>query len=243
MNSLTRSAGPNGVPVADTAPKLIYFAERRPEMDSAAFRARWREHARLGMSMPRWVNITRYSHCDTVDAPSDRIPVTWCDGVAVVVYQSEAHRLRHVSDTSATPLMKADERETFARPVRDVAIVTESHTFMPCAPGGGKLFLRLWRRSGCTPEDFREWWMETAGPALLKSLEKNSAGAGYVQNHARSDVTDRLCDCVDEIGYDETDACDRAIADVLDALSSIRGHLGDVRAIWTWETVLHDAEK
>jgi hypothetical protein len=100
---------------------LIYRAERHPRFDRAGFRARWRAHAALGMSQRRWRNILRYNHCDPID---DAAP--W-DGVALLWYRSEAARQAHLADAEAGSIMRTDEAETFARPVRGFATLVEEH--------------------------------------------------------------------------------------------------------------------
>lgn len=52
-------------------PKLIYLAQRRPDLSREGFVTLWRQHGALGMSRPRWKNIARYAHCDVLDAGAD----------------------------------------------------------------------------------------------------------------------------------------------------------------------------
>jgi hypothetical protein len=128
--------------------KLIYRAERHPALDRSGFRERWRQHARLGMSQPRWTNIRRYAHCDPID---ERAP--W-DGVALLWYRDENARLRHVADPGAGAIMRADEAETFARAVRAFStLVTETPPVSPRA-ASYKLFVFIWRDDGPTRDAF-----------------------------------------------------------------------------------------
>ena len=225
-------------------PKLIYFAERRPDMDRDAFRARWREHARLGMSMPRWSNIHRYVHCDAVELPGLRMPAIRCDGVAAVWYRSEASRLKHVADRSAGPVLKRDERETFARPVREVAVLTGEHPIVPFGGERRKLFLRVRRNPQIGPADFRAWWLGKAALQVTKLLSETGPGCGYAQNHARpadEDAPEPLCDCVDEIAAADAARVDALLAGPIRDMAGFSDHVRDLAGIWTEETVLHPA--
>lgn len=229
------SAAPTG------HPKLIYFAARPPGLDPVGFRARWRQHARLGMSMPRWCNIQRYVHCDSVELVGTALPIAWCDGVAMVWYRSEESRLAHISDRSAAPVMKRDERETFARPVREASLLAEEHVLRACKPARYKLFLRLRARPDRSGPAFRDWWLGVMGPGLLQRLDAVDACRGYVQSHARAPDAGRgipapLCDCVDELACDHPERVDAALSA---AIAGAAEHLAEVKAIWTEETVLY----
>jgi hypothetical protein len=106
-------------------PKLIYIAQRHPRCAPGEFTHRWRQHAALGMSQPRWSNVARYLHCDRVEGPLPGVPTTECDGVAIVAYRSEAHRRAHIATEEARRTMKADELHTFAQPVSQTSLLTQ----------------------------------------------------------------------------------------------------------------------
>lgn len=225
-------------PEPTAQPKLIYFAERLPQFDRASFRSRWREHARLGMSMPRWRNIQRYVHCDSLEPPNSSLPTAWCDGVAMIWYRSEESRLDHVTDSTSGPRMKRDERETFARPVREVAALCAEHVFKPCEAARYKLFLRVWRKPAQSLESFRAERLAEHGPRLLRRLEAEGLCRGYVQNHARAEapahsVPPPLCDCVEELACDDATACAALLRPLLEEDAA------EVRAVWTEETLLY----
>lgn len=230
-------------PAATGRPKLIYFAERRTGFDRDGFRERWRQHARLGMSMERWSNVHRYAHCDSVEATGTGLPVAWCDGVAMVWYRSEEARLNHLSDRTAATVLKRDERETFARPVRDVSVLTGEHVFRPCDSAPMKLFLRVWAHPDRPRRDFRDWWLRAFGPRFLMRLDENEQGCGYVQNHARAsasaDDPPPLCDCVDEIACADAGRTGASIQEALAGLADMASYVADIKAIWTNETVLY----
>lgn len=231
---------------ASDHPKLIYFAERRAAMDAAAFRARWRQHARLGMSMPRWRNIQRYAHCDAISIPDSLLPIDWCDGVGIVWYRDEARRLNHVTDSSAAPVMKQDETEAFARPVREVALLADEFILQPCADAPRKLFLRIWREPTLALTEFRSWWLTEAGSELWQRLAEVKTVQGYVQNHARladsAYAPPPLCDCVDEIACADVAACESVLRQAIVELRGFGDRVSAYKAIWTTETILHDAQ-
>lgn len=223
-------------------PKLIYFAERPKGVDPEGFKARWRQHARLGMSQPRWSNVARYVHCDAIAVADAALPPGPCDGVAMVWYRSEETRLAHVSDRDAGPVMKRDEADTFARPVREVAALCEEDVLRPCTPARYKLFLRLWAPEGQPREEFQAVWLERFTPRLLANLDAAKACRGYIENRARGEdsgqaVPPPLCDEIAEIA---TSVPQAAAVAVRLSLDEVAGSFDTVDAIWTEETVLYD---
>ncbi|MBM3481511.1 MAG: hypothetical protein FJX69_20265, partial [Alphaproteobacteria bacterium] len=122
--------------------KLVYRAERHPGFDREGFRARWRRHAALGMGQERWTNILRYAHCDPLDAGAP-----W-DGVALLWYRDEAARLAHVADADARATMRADEAQTFARPVREFSTLVEEVRISGDGHAPLRHFVFLWRAPG-----------------------------------------------------------------------------------------------
>jgi hypothetical protein len=124
-------------------PKLIYLARRHPALDREAFRERWREHARLGMSRPRWVNIARYVHCDIVPPEAQLEP--WRgdqDRVGMIWHRSPAHRRAHLADAGSRSEMEADEAATFSRPiVEDCLLAREQVRVAPPPDADWKLIL------------------------------------------------------------------------------------------------------
>jgi hypothetical protein len=162
----------------DFQPKLIYLARRHPALDREGFRARWREHARLGMSRPRWTNIARYVHCDIVEPPPalrDRLGDQ--DGVGIIWHRSPRHRAAHIADTRSRGEMEADEAATFSRPiVEDCLVAREEMMIEPQAGATWKLiaFLESARPLPCPatavghvrnlalpPEKGRAWGLES----------------------------------------------------------------------------------
>ena len=231
--------------LATDHPKLIYFAERPTEMDADAFCGRWREHARLGMSMSRWRNIQRYAHCDAIATPGSRLPISWCDGVGIIWYRDEVRRLNHVTDNSAGPMMRQDEREAFARPVHEVALLADEFILLPCADTSRKLILRLWRQPAIKCAEFRTWWLTEVGHELARRLATIDSIKGYMQNHTRLVETayapESLCDCVDEIACEDATACEAVLIQLFDELHGFGDYISSFKAIWTNETILHGA--
>lgn len=107
-------------------PKLIYLAQRRPDMTREQFIARWRQHGLLGMSKPRWANIARYVHCDVLDAGTEFPGISNdYDGVGLIWHKSQEARSAHRADVSSQREMEADERETFREPVVNFCLLAE----------------------------------------------------------------------------------------------------------------------
>jgi hypothetical protein len=124
---------------ADFEPKLIYLARRQPTLTRAEFRDRWRRHGALGMSRPRWKNISQYVHCDVLDDSG-------YDGIGLIWHRSPAHRAAHLADTSSRLDMERDEQETFSRPIVEDCLLAREHVIQPVATRWGsaaRLFLFL----------------------------------------------------------------------------------------------------
>ncbi len=107
-------------------PKLIYLVRRNPALSRDAFTARWREHAMVGMSLPRWCNIARYVHVDGV-APTDaeRDVLASHDAIGMVWHKSPAHRAAHLADRGSRTAMERDEIACFASPIVTCCLVAE----------------------------------------------------------------------------------------------------------------------
>jgi hypothetical protein len=181
------------------------------------------------MSQKRWTNILRYTHCDPLDesAPGD--------GVALLWYRDEEARLRHVGDEMARATMRADEAETFARPVREFSILVDEVIFASSASAAIKRFDFVWRAPSMSRAEFRQWWERDYGPRRLVALAALPGFLGLVQNHAHSaaELAGFGLDCD---GIEESDWA---------APIQLRGepsaNIGRSMPIWTREVVLSDA--
>jgi hypothetical protein len=127
--------------IATERPKLIYVAARHPRYSHDTFIARWRQHAALGMSQPRWRNVARYLHCDWIEGLPASAPSMQCDGVAIVVYRSERARQAHIADEFARRTMKQDELDTFAQPVANTSLLLREKIERPGRLDGFRLFV------------------------------------------------------------------------------------------------------
>jgi hypothetical protein len=169
-------------------PKLIYFAERHPNFDRAGFRVRWRAHGALGMRLPRWRNVLRYTQCDRIDAEFDVPGELGYDGVATVVFRGEAERLAHIADPDGR-LTKADEAETFAKPVRDVSALTRPMLMLPHR-SGAPMRLFVARRTAPAPDSV----------SFLAEF-----GCGHECNLVRPDAPNALkLEVIDEVSIPES---------------------------------------
>lgn len=222
--------------MTERRPKLIYFAERHPGFDSESFTRRWRQHARLGMSMARWVNIHRYVHCEPIDTdlPAS-VTRRAADGVALLWYRSQASRQRHISDQEARAIMKGDEAETFARPVADVSIMVDETVHRPAPVHAATLFLLYLRRPGITAADFTRY-RRTALPARIA---RAFPAIGYTQNvPAEPRTTAGLAvDGIDEIAVSEPARLDlEALGEVLASVD-----MADMSGLWARQMPLFQA--
>lgn len=223
------------------SPKLIYFAERHPRFDAAGFHQRWRDHGRLGMSLPRWRNIARYTQCERVVGRLEGVEIA-CDGVATVTFRSEEARLAHIADPDGA-VTKADEVETFARPVRDLSVLTEPHVVRAAAADmRTKVFVAVRRSDGVEPENFARAWTGDVAMVIADRLAASGSPHGYVQNVRRDDWAALGigfdADCVDEIAAGDPavawPAYGEAVADA--AAQVCRG----ISFVVTRETLLSD---
>jgi hypothetical protein len=225
---------PAAAAAASERPKLIYRAERNPALGQSQFTARWRQHARLGMSQPRWSNIHRYAHCDPIEEPPQSAGS--CSGIALIWYRSEAHRLRHVADPAARAIMQADEADTFARPVREFSILVREIVRAPQSDAAARCFVFLRRAPRISRDAFQAHIAEDWGARRLRELSQLSGFSGYVQNLALPDMEAQgfglAFDAIEEISC--TAPCALPALDDDTVLAS--------ETIWTREVVLYAAQ-
>lgn len=223
-------------------PKFIYFAERHPSFDRDGFRQRWRQHGRLGASLPRWKNVARYAQCDRIDGGLEGTEID-CDGVATVLFHSETTRLAHIADPDGA-ITKADEAKTFARPVRSFSVLTEPHVVLRCGSTvTTKIFVAICRRQGREAECFAERWTGEVSRAVEKHFGEEGLSSAYVQNLRRADWAAGgvgfEADCIDEIATADPVTAWRVYRSTLtNAASDL---IRDIRFVLTSETVLSDA--
>lgn len=153
-------------------PKLIYLTARHPELSRSAFVHRWRQHAALGMSRPRWINIERYVHCDVLTPPTPLPDVSNIyDGVGMIWHRSTTHRSTHLADTTSKVEMEADDAATFARPINECCLLAEEHeifSFSGAAVSTIKLF-RFARLADDTPMSALHHLVMTARTAVAQN--------------------------------------------------------------------------
>lgn len=207
-------------------PKLVYVAQRHPRYTHEAFIRRWRQHAALGMSQPRWRNVVLYLHCDRVDGLPPGVPTIDCDGVAVVVYRSEQARQAHIADEAARRTMKQDELDTFAQPVANTSLLLREDVERAGPLEGFRLFVFWSPASGHGParEPMTERWRR-----LL-----SHAGVAFTRNHPTGLIGNWECAHVDEMTNADLEPLCR-LAAALDATVE-----GEARAVLTRTVVLHD---
>lgn len=223
-------------------PRLLYFASRNPKLMEAEFPKRWRQHGALGMSMARWRNVSLYVQCDRMDGPDMGVPELSCDGVAIVRFRSEEARLSHIGDREASAIMKADERETFAQPVREVSVLSDIQEGLDDEIGPLKFFMCVRRSSGGSVDRFHADWTTRITRPMTAALQAHSIAFSHNQNVARPDFPDAAtgpyCDLVEE--FDCTDPAAFANS-VRSILSGCPVELASFTAVWTAPRVLHRA--
>ena len=181
-------------------PKLIYFAEKNQKFDYLDFKEKWRDHAKLGMSMPRWKNIYKYSHCDPIFLNKRFMN---CDGVGIVWYRSEVSRRKHLADNVSRSFLKEDEKLTFARPVKEFSMLADEYIFNSIKLKKYKLFIKVWKSQRLNYKDFKTKWLNDSSAQIIENLNYKANQIGYIQNHFTShdktELNQTLCDCIDEI--------------------------------------------
>lgn len=224
-------------------PKLIYLARRNPTLSREAFTSRWRRHGALGMSMPRWVNIRRYVHCDVTQPGIPGVDNSY-DGVGLIWHRSPEARARHRADNSSQGVMEADEAETFAEPVYNFCLLAQEFALKDAGSGPVKLIRFVERADGVAKGDFERAWQGAYAAVLLQAPQVEAHVQRYVQNHVlppeRPPRWGLAADCVDEYWF----ASMREATSALEAMRQLaqreRGLVS--RSIWvaTNEVVLHD---
>lgn len=223
-------------------PKLIYLARRNPALTRADFTARWRQHGALGMSMPRWVNIRRYAHCDVQQFGVDGVSEDY-DGVGLIWHRSAEARARHRGDNSSQGQMVEDEALTFAEPVYNSCLLAEESVLRSRGVGPVKLIHFIDRSKAITGDAFALAWRRQYAPAMLQETASGDV-LRYVQNHVlppeRPGGWGLRSDCVDEFWFESREKAVAAFV-AINALGKIEGELVS-RSIWvaTNEVILHD---
>ena len=224
-------------------PKLIYLARRKPDLTREGFTARWRQHGALGMSMPRWVNIRRYAHCDVTPLGIPGIDDSY-DGIGLIWHRSPEARKRHRADNSSIAVLEADEMHTFAELVSKFCLLAREVVVQEGRSGPVKLFRFVERTNAVSKEEFEKSWVESHAPPGLGIPELSSTVLRYVQNHTlpaeHYGPWGLKSDCVDEFWFEDRKALERVHA-------ALQGQEGRERAliknsIWvaTNEVVLYD---
>ena len=151
------------------------------------------------MAQARWTNILRYAHCDPLDAGAP-----W-DGVALLWYRDEAARLSHVADAGARATMRADEAETFARPVREFSTLVGEVRVAGDGSGPIRHFVFLWRAPGIGRADFQARLLGLAArrrDALARIAGFRGLSLGLARDEAELDGFGLDCDAIEESAWD-----------------------------------------
>jgi len=151
------------------------------------------------MGQERWTNILRYAHCDPLDAGAP-----W-DGVALLWYRDEAARRAHVADAGARATMRADEAETFARPVREFSTLVEEVRISGDGHAPLRHFVFLWRAPGLDRAAFQARLRDGAarrGDALARIAGFRGLSLDLARAEAELDGFGLDCDAIEESSWD-----------------------------------------
>lgn len=189
-------------------PKFIYLARRNPELSAHQFRLRWREHAAMGMRMPRFKNIWRYVQCDLLPIPLD-VPdgCNGYDGIGMSWYRSQRARVAHQADREATATLARDQDEVFAERVTKSSMLAREIVLRKSAEASGKIVVLLRKKEGLNGDQFSEYCRTVRGPRLLGLPAFKSHARDYVQNvpisRDQGGEPNLDWDCIEEIGLSD----------------------------------------
>jgi EthD domain len=172
-------------------PKLIYFGPFEKGRERGAFRARWRQHAKLAETLPFWDLIPRYTQFDVLDAAEtggvgtalgqtdeDRF-----GGVGAIWYESAA-ALATIPDDPGLETMRTDEREVFGEELLENFFTTREHAFLDSGESAVTLIALLHRAPGISREEFQARWREQ-GRRLTPTLSEHADT--WIQNEASAE--------------------------------------------------------
>lgn len=227
--------------------KYIYLARRHPSLDRSGFTARWRRHGALGMSMPRWSNVRRYVHCDTLPQAA-HIPGIRdeYDGVGMIWYHSAVSRTSHTRDHASQHAMEADEAETFDEPVVNFGVLCTEQVVHDLAPTGIKLIRFMFRPQSVSESLFDAAW-ERHTIAMLRLANAEGGLRRYVLNRPlppeRQEGWGLDVRGIEELWFDDVEALERmhyTIHAGLDTGAAYDGLWLRTISVVTNEVVLHD---
>lgn len=236
--------------MTELQPKLIYLARRHPALTRTEFTARWRRHGALGMSLLRWKNIARYTHCDALPAPRLTSALAAdIDGIGIIWHRSAAARAAHIADTGSREAMEQDERETFDRPIVETCAVTRESLLLE--PNAAQAPLKITRFLTAHGEGHRDdIAKELQERAEQKREHLRKAGLetrGHILNRPlspeRSDRWGLNVDCIEELWFDGVETAVGA-AEELSANRKLDGNVpaGCIQVL-TNEVVLYDVRQ
>jgi hypothetical protein len=198
----------------DYQPKLIYLARRNPSLTRSEFVLRWRQHAALGMSKPRWRNIARYVHCDVLSLPQPVGDITHdFDAIGMIWHRSPAARIAHLADSSSRLQMEQDEAQTFAEPIVNDCLVAREHVLQaPSEVDAGTVKLtRFWHGAAVDAVD-----RSTAPQSDLSRVQREVRG--HVVNRPlapeRGSAWGLSCTVVEEIWFADAAAALASLAQI-----------------------------
>jgi hypothetical protein len=186
--------------------KIIYFAPRPEGRSLEDFRARWREHGKLGMSLPLWEQIGRYKQLDALTPAESGLPLEGIaataedslGGVGQIWVRSDEAMAKIWADPDVRR-MEVDEEETFGRQLGSLQMPTREAVILDQGQPAAFSFLSVIHRTpGVSREEFSDRWADS-GAKFAESPEFTDHLAHYIQNRVM-DGSDEA-DGVVELGF------------------------------------------
>lgn len=117
--------------------KLIYAAQRNPNLSPSDFIRRWRRHGAFTMSLPNWEHALTYVQALPLPAtkPND------IDAIAIYSAQDTLFDDTSRAGQDLISAIEADERETFATQIPAVAMWVSEQTIKAGPFGGFGLYV------------------------------------------------------------------------------------------------------
>jgi hypothetical protein len=186
--------------------KVIYFAPRPEGRSLEDFRARWREHGKLGMSLPLWEWIGRYKQLDALTPEESGLPLEGIaataedrlGGVGQIWVRSDEAMAKIWADPDVRR-MEVDEEETFGRKLGTLQLPTrETVVIDRGVPAAFSFQSIIHRTAGVSREEFSDGWADS-GAKFAESPEFTDHLSFYIQNRVMEGSDE--ADGVVELGF------------------------------------------
>ncbi len=192
--------------------KIIGFTKKKEGLTIDEFSRYWQEkHAPLGFEiLPDDIHIARYVHHYAV--PMEGLGGPAFDGVAEFGFEDMDMFLKWSAwfmGDGGQPLR--DDEKNFMDSSSVLVVMVEERVIIPAdegRPDGIKLIAGVKRKSGLTPDEFKNYWYENHASLALEILPKAPNVQGYVHNYALAmeGLGEPALDGIGEIWFKDLDA-------------------------------------